>query len=86
MDKSFYSGMQVDTTKIDADSYMYQLASLVCVEGTNDSTLFCSGYYYGSSGRNLLRDALAKETCHISFGEDGYLRCIQLRLETAMRM
>ena len=72
VDKSFYSGMQVDTTKIDADSYMYQLASLVCVEGTNDSTLFCSGYYYGSSGRNLLRDALAKETCHISFGEDGY--------------
>lgn len=43
-----------------------------CVDGTNDSTLFRLGYYYADNGRDLLRDAVAKETCHIAFEEDGY--------------
>lgn len=71
VDAKLYSdGKQVNTSFVDADSYIYRLANGIYQEG-NGSRLFWGGAGYTSLEQKSLKEALFWERLSIVFAEDG---------------
>lgn len=69
--RKLYSGTQMDKSKVDASSYLYQLGALTYQPGKNESMLFLEENYRDSLGYDRLKGALKKNRCRILFAEDG---------------